>query len=253
MTETLDAPAGSDAFIQNFHQWALLRQPYANESAYWNDIFRALLTRTDKVRWQLAAGEFGKTIFESAEYAARNRSDHDYVYDLYKTYLRREPDQQGWNDWTAVVPYYGREYVRRGFDESTEFLNLLATLTPGGAPSSAATSLATARVDPFNQASSGLLSRDAEWSVSLLSLPGRAGLDLGLSLSYSSMVWTRSGPYLYFDEDNGWPSPGFRLGFPTIQEKSFDAQVGATFMCSLRRPAAGSSAPGGRIKRLRSG
>ena len=40
------------------------------------------------------------------------------------------------------------------------------------------------------------------------------------------MVWTRSGPYLYFDEDNGWPSPGFRLGFPTIQEKYFDAQVG---------------------------
>jgi YD repeat-containing protein len=27
------------------------------------------------------------------------------------------------------------------------------------------------------------------------------------------MVWTRSGPYVYFDEDNGWPGPGFRLGF----------------------------------------
>ena len=166
VTETLTM-AGGDPYVQNFHQWALLRQPYANESAYWNDIFRAAY-QNGQGSLVLAAREFGKTIFESAEYAARNRSDHDYVYDLYKTYLRREPDQQGWNDWTAVVPYYGREYVRRGFDESTEFLNLLATLTPGGAPSSAATSLATARVDPFNQASSGLLSRDAEWSVSLL-------------------------------------------------------------------------------------
>src|SRR5207248_11142288 len=56
--------------------------------------------------------------------------------------------------------------------------------------------------------------------------PGIAGLDLGLGLSYSSAVWTRSGPYLYFDEDMGSPSPGFRLSFPTVQEKYFDAQVG---------------------------
>ena len=62
--------------------------------------------------------------------------------------------------------------------------------------------------------------------ASLLSLPGRAGLDLGLGLSYSSNFWTRSGPYSYFDEDNGSPSPGFRLGFPTVQEVFFDAQVG---------------------------
>ena len=70
-----------------------------------------------------------------------------------------------------------------------------------------------------------MLSRDANWSVPLLSLPGRAGLDLGLALSYSSMVWTRSGPYIYFDEDNGFPSPGFRLGFPTVQRKVFDVQT----------------------------
>src|SRR5205807_8344808 len=48
--------------------------------------------------------------------------------------------------------------------------------------------------------------------------------------SYSSAVWTRSGPsdhpYLYFDEDRGWPSPGFRLGFPVIQLPYFDAQAG---------------------------
>ena len=40
------------------------------------------------------------------------------------------------------------------------------------------------------------------------------------------MIWTHSGPYIYFDEDNGWPSPGFRLGFPTLQERYFDAQAG---------------------------
>jgi YD repeat-containing protein len=40
-------------------------------------------------------------------------------------------------------------------------------------------------------------------------------------------VWTESGPYAYFDEENGWPAPGFRLGFPVIQERTFNAQAGA--------------------------
>ena len=106
----------------------------------------------------------------------------------------------------------------------------MATLTPSGSVSNAVSSLSTARVDPSNQAGSQLLARDSEWSVGLLSLPGRAGLDLGLGLSYSSLVWTRSGPsdhpYLYFNEDNSSPSPGFRLGFATVQSKYFDAQVG---------------------------
>jgi len=71
-----------------------------------------------------------------------------------------------------------------------------------------------------------LLGRDASWSLPLFNLPGRAGLDLSLVLSYSSMVWTRSGSSIYFDDDNGSPSPGFRLGFATVQGPFFDSQVG---------------------------
>ena len=138
----------------------------------------------------------------------------------------REPDSGGWATWENLVGSHGREYVRRGFEESGEFASLLASLTPSGSTSSTASSLVSARVDPRNQPGNGMLTRDAAWSVPLLSLPGRNGLDLGLALSYSSMVWTRSGPYIYFDEDNGFPSPGFRLGFPTVQRKVFDAQTG---------------------------
>ena len=120
---------------------------------------------------------------------------------------------------------HGREYVRRGFEESGEFATVAANIVPSGSATSNAASLVSARVDPRNQPGNGMLTRDATWSVPLLSLPGRAGLDLGLALSYSSMVWTRSGPYIYFDEDNGFPSPGFRLGFPTVQRKVFNAQT----------------------------
>ena len=137
----------------------------------------------------------------------------------------RDPDPGGWAMWEGLVPTHGREYVRRGFEESGEFATLTANITTSGSPSSNAASLISARVDPRNQPGRGMLSRDATWSVPLLSLPGRAGLDLGLALSYSSMVWTRSGPYIYFDEDNGFPSPGFRLGFPTVQRKVFDVQT----------------------------
>ena len=218
-------PLADDQFIQNFFYWAFLRYPNSTEQAYWNDILRTAYPQGQSAML-IAMRELGMTVFESAEYAARNRSNHDYVYDLYKTFLMRDPDSGGWAYWESSVPVIGRENVRHGFEYSTEFANLVATLTPNGSASSNAASLVTARVDPNNQTGNQMQARDCEWSVGLLNLPGRAGLDLGLGVSYSSLVWTRSGSYLYFDEDNGSPSPGFRLGFATIQGALFNAQVG---------------------------
>ncbi|HKU76563.1 MAG TPA: DUF4214 domain-containing protein [Pyrinomonadaceae bacterium] len=218
-------PLSEDQFIQNFVSLTLLRSANPDETLYWNDLLRAGYNQ-NQTSLKLAAIELGRTLFESAIYLARNRDAHSYVQDLYKTYLMREPDASGWGYWEALVPSHGREYVRRGFEESGEFANLLATISLSGSVSSNPSSLITARTDPRNQPGNGMLSRDVKWSVSLLGLPGRNGLDLGLALSYSSMVWTRSGPYFYFDEDNGFPSPGFRLGFPTVQRKTFDAQTG---------------------------
>lgn len=213
-----------DQFIANFFAWAVLRTPNGNEPAYWNDQFRVAYAQ-GQTSLKLAAVELGKTLFESAEYATRVRNDHWYVYDLYKTYLMREPDSSGWAFWETQVAPNGRENVRRAFEECAEFAGIIAGIVPNGSASANAASLISARVDPKNQPGNGMLTRDAVWNVPLLSLPGRAGLDLGLALSYSSMVWTRNGPYIHFDEDNGFPSPGFRLGFPTVQRRVFDAQT----------------------------
>ena len=217
-------PVLDDQFVQNFFTWAVVRAPYANEVTFWNDQFRVAYAQGQS-SVMLAGVALGKTLFESAEYAARNRNDHWYVYDLYKTFLMRDPDASGWAYWESVVPTNGRENVRRAFEVSPEFSGIIAGIVPNGSATTNAASLISALVDPRNQPASGMLTRDASWSVPLLSLPGRAGLDLGLSLSYSSMVWTRSGPYMHFDEDNGFPSPGFRLGFPVVQRKVFDAQT----------------------------
>jgi hypothetical protein len=226
VTLAAPTPIGDDQYVQTFFSYALVRQPNSGEQLYWDDMLRGAYAK-GQASMLMAARELGKTLFESAEYAGRNTSNHDYVQDQYETYLLREPDSGGWAYWEAAVPTLGREAVRRAFDECGEFIYDVGTVTPNGSASSAVSSLLSARVDPNNQPGDQLLARDCEWSVSLLGLPGRAGLDLGLGLSYSSLVWTRSGQYVYFDEDNGSPSPGFRLGFATIQEKFFDAQVGA--------------------------
>lgn len=213
-----------DQFIGNFFNWGVVRAPSGAEATFWNDQLRVAYAQ-GQTSLKLAAIELGKTLFESAEYAARNRDNHWYVYDLYKTYLMRDPDGPGWAYWESQVPNNGRENVRRAFEESSEFAGIIANVVPNGSPTANASSLISARVNPKNQPGNGMLTRDGAWSVPLLSLPSRAGLDLGLGLSYSSMVWTRNGPYIHFDEDNGFPSPGFRLGFPTVQRKVFDAQT----------------------------
>jgi YD repeat-containing protein len=218
-------PFPDDQFVQNFFTWTLLRSPSGSEPTYWNDQLRVAYGQ-GPTSLKLTAIELGKTLFESAEYAARQRDNHWYVYDLYKTYLMRDPDASGWAFWEGQVPANSRLGVRRAFEESAEFAAITGSITPNGSVTTNAASLVSARVDPRNEPANGMLTRDANWSVPLLSLPGRAGLDLGLTLSYSSMVWTRSGPYIYFDEDNGFPSPGFRLGFPTVQRRVFDAQTG---------------------------
>jgi RHS repeat-associated protein len=88
---------------------------------------------------------------------------------------------------------------------------------------------ATARTQPENQTGEpgvDLGSRNFNWTLPLKKLKGRAGLDLMLSLSYNSLVWTRDGDIIKFNADRGFPGPGFRLGFPTLQRLYFDANEG---------------------------
>ena len=112
----LPPPPPHDQFVQNFFTYALVRSPNSDETTYWYDQLRVAYANSS-TSLKFASIELGRTLFESAEYAARNRDAHWYVYDLYKTYLMRDPDAGGWAFWEALVPTHGREYVRRGFEE----------------------------------------------------------------------------------------------------------------------------------------
>ncbi|MCA1577176.1 MAG: hypothetical protein LC794_07420 [Acidobacteria bacterium] len=73
-------PVLDDQFIQNFFTWALARAPHPDEATFWNDQFRVAYAQ-GQASLKLAAVALGKTLFESAEYAARVRDDESYVYE----------------------------------------------------------------------------------------------------------------------------------------------------------------------------
>jgi YD repeat-containing protein len=94
----------------------------------------------------------------------------------------------------------------------------------------------------LGQPGEDLLSGNYNWGTRLLNLAGRADLNLNLGLSYNSLAaWTRVDPPYQpllsekdqehtswtFDADRGFPSVGFRLGFPTIQGPFTNLQAGA--------------------------
>jgi YD repeat-containing protein len=107
-------------------------------------------------------------------------------------------------------------------DDWSSSLPAVALIMPSSSSSQA-------RLDPANRTGGSgedPLSRNFNWSTALVGLPGRAGLDLGLWLTYNSLVWTRSGSEVSFDDDFGFPAPGFRLGFPAIQPLYLNPETG---------------------------
>ncbi|HEY9284075.1 MAG TPA: NBR1-Ig-like domain-containing protein, partial [Pyrinomonadaceae bacterium] len=120
--------------------------------------------------------------------------------------------------------------VKRAHVEDLRLRSTLASGTVSGQPAQQASTVApAARLEPRNRTGVGgvdLLSGNFNWSLPLVSLRGRAGLDLGLALSYNSLVWTRQGAAVHFNADEGYPAPGFRLGFPVIQPQYYNVGRG---------------------------
>jgi RHS repeat-associated protein len=124
-------PLAVELYVQNFFQGAFNRQPTPAELQSWSELLRQNYYQ-GQARLLAAAQYMGEQLFHTNEYNSRNRSDREYVYDLYSAYLQRGPDQPSWDTWTGLVATSGRDAVRRGFDQSQEFADKMATLCPGG-------------------------------------------------------------------------------------------------------------------------
>jgi YD repeat-containing protein len=70
-----------------------------------------------------------------------------------------------------------------------------------------------------------LLSRNYNWSEPVVNLPGRAGMNLNLALVLNSLIWTKSGTNIHFDLDQGFPTPGFRLGLPELGTTFYNTET----------------------------
>lgn len=111
-----------EQFVRDFYQGALLRQPNAGELATWTGaLAQAQPQGADALLTQ--ARNLGRAIFQTQEYANRGRSDVDFVYDLYESYLQRDPDQGGWDFWVSTIPSDGRDHLYDAFGYSQEFYN----------------------------------------------------------------------------------------------------------------------------------
>ncbi len=130
--------------------------------------------------------------------------------------------------YTADVPLSaGNHEIKLEFFEAGGFAKAVLSWTSLSGTSG---DLNMALIDPINRIGSpgkDLLSRNCNWSLPLLSLPGRAGLDLGLALSLNSLVYTRAGSVMYFDPTQGYPAPGFSMGFPEIRNAFINTDAGA--------------------------
>lgn len=67
-------------------------------------------------------------------------------------------------------------------------------------------------------------------AIPIIGLSGR-GVGAGLTLHYDSRVWSRRNASLAFDGTNGWPAPGFTLGFGRIVV--YDVGLGGNPNCKF--------------------
>ena len=126
----------AEQYVRNFYQSALARQPNSTELQNWLSSLQSAYAQ-GPTQFLAVMQNLGVTLFGSQEYINRNRSDHDFVYDLYKAYLYREPDQGGWDWWTSQVPPNGRGNVRLAFDVCPEFSFRVAGISPYSPPGGA--------------------------------------------------------------------------------------------------------------------
>jgi len=101
---------------------------------------------------------------------------------------------------------------------------------PGGGAGGSDPYFGTARTRPANNTGGPgvtLGSRNFNWSLPIVGLKGRAGLDLSISLYYNSLVWTKQGTAIQYNADHGTPAPGFQIGLPRLQAQYYNSDNNA--------------------------
>ncbi|MBQ2184575.1 MAG: DUF4214 domain-containing protein, partial [Lachnospiraceae bacterium] len=111
-----NAETSADDFINRCYLVTVGREADSEGFEYWNN----RIVNSELVGTQVAYG----FVF-SDEYQNKDKSNEEYVTDLYMLFLGREPDEEGFNNWVnALEEGKSRLSVFAGFANSNEFYNL---------------------------------------------------------------------------------------------------------------------------------
>jgi RHS repeat-associated protein len=127
-------PQRMTRFVKNLYYNCLARDASASELQQKTDQL-AQAGVQGETQLLAAAKSIARGLFESQEYAARDRTDTEYVTDLYNAYLQRGPDATGLNFWIQDAQNNRRGHTLTSFEVSTEFQTLSGTVygsAPGG-------------------------------------------------------------------------------------------------------------------------
>ncbi len=120
-------------YLKNFYQGALNRQPTSGELSSWLSTLKTAYAQ-GQTQFLTAMQGLGTTLFTSQEYLNRNRTDSEFVNDLYKAFLYREPDSEGFAYWVSMVPVNGRNNIRLAFEWAPEFYTKVSGISPYAPP-----------------------------------------------------------------------------------------------------------------------
>lgn len=123
-------------FVDAFYQGTLGRAYNASTDPDWKNTLKQAQAQ-GLSQLIIAAQNLGASLFTSTEYLNRNRTNSQFVTDLYAGYLQRAPDQGGYDFWLNGLNNSTRDQVRLGFAYSTEFQNNVSRLCPSTSSSSA--------------------------------------------------------------------------------------------------------------------
>lgn len=106
------------AFAKRLYTTCLGRNPDTNGLNNWASALANM---------QISGSEAAHGFFFSAEFINAGHSDSEYVTRLYRTFMGREPDQGGYNNWmSALSSGQSREAVFQGFAGSAEWAGICA-------------------------------------------------------------------------------------------------------------------------------
>ena len=115
-----------DEYVERLYQKVLERGSEPSGKAYWMQVIKNGNDGNGKQFDAAIAAREG--FFDSPEYTAKNKSDEDFLTDVYHAFFNREPDADGYNYWLNRMKnekYPRQKVIDEGFGHSKEFIELL--------------------------------------------------------------------------------------------------------------------------------